>query len=50
LENALVRRVNRRIPIRMVRLLRSTSEVEMWFSSGSPITGMMWYPVQVEGL
>ena len=36
--NPLVSRVNRRIPIRIVRFWRSTKEVVTWFGSGLPIT------------
>ena len=37
-ENALVRRVKRRIDIRIVRLFRSTNDVQMCDSSRLPMT------------
>lgn len=44
-ERALVSRVKRRIPIRMVRLLRSTWLVDMCASSGRPSTVRFLIPV-----
>ncbi len=38
-EKPLVKRVKRRIPIRIVRLARSTCDLLMWYGSGLPMIG-----------
>ena len=49
LEKALVRRVNRRMVIRIVRFWRSTKLVEMCALSGVPLTCDFLQPVQTGG-
>jgi hypothetical protein len=43
-ENALVSRVNRRMPIRIVRFSRSTCDVPTSANSGVPLMHLAWAP------
>ena len=47
---ALVSRVKRRMPIRMLRFCRSTYDVLMCFGSGLPVTGRGTAPRHAGGL